>query len=204
MDWLIDNYMNNASISKYGSGILTLAALAAIALVSVACSDSGDEAISTVSIPRSSEFQTEEAEYGQYGVCYEPTESLREDLAQTLISDELGMRAFFMVRQPDDSISWTIAVDIEGPGLEGEGPIAILNGRGQTVPRITKRNVAPFNDVTLQYTTLETSLGRDIAYLEDAYALYFEENLAGIELIQSCLSQELETNPGTKVYERDH
>lgn len=200
MDWLIDNYMNNASISKYGSGILTLAALAAIALVSVACSDSGDEAISTVSIPRSSEFQTEEAEYGQYGVCYEPTESLREDLAQTLISDELGMRAFFMARHPSDSTSWTLAVDIEGPGLEDEGPIALYYVVGFTVPRITWQNVVPMNEVVLQNTTLETSLGRDIEVLGDVFERQYEVYRSGFELIQDCLREELETNPGTKVY----
>ena len=191
--------------------ILAGAALAVIALAFVACSDSGDETTSTVSIPRSSEFQTqeaefqtEEAEYGQYGVCYEPTESLREGVARTLARDDLGARAFFMVRQPYDSISWTIAFDIEGPGLEGEGPIALLDANGHISTEIGIQNVQPRNVATLEHTTLETSLGRDIAVLGDVFERLYEKDRVGIELIQDCLREELATNPDTKVYGLSH
>jgi len=198
-------------MKKFPKHILILAALAVIALVTVACADSEDQATSTVSIPRSSEFQTqeaefqtEEAEYGQYGVCYEPTETLREGLAQTLISDELGMRAFFMVRHPRDSTTWTLAVDIEGPGLEDEGPVALYNVLGFTVPRITWENVIPMNEVTLEHTNLEDSLDIVKDNLPEIFKLQYEERRDGIELIQNCLREELETNPDTKVYGLAH
>lgn len=198
-------------MKKFPKHILTLAASIVIALVTVACAGNGDEATSTVSIPRSSEFQTqeaefqtEEAEFGQYGVCYEPTESLREGLAQTLMSDDLGMRAFFMVRHPRDSTTWTLAVDIEGPDLEDEGPIALYTAVGFTVPRITWENVIPMNEVTLEHTNLEDSLDLPNDNLPEVFELQYETRRDGIELIQSCIHEELETNPDTRVYGLAH
>lgn len=140
---------------------------------------------------------TAEAGLTKYETCYKPTQALQEDIARNLRYMSAGMRAYYLVRHSYTTNSWTLAADVEGPGSEGEGPIALFHVIGLRVDDISIGNIQPFNDTAIEHTTLRSGFATASERIKQ---LAYEQDRVGIELMYGCIHDELSTNPDTSVY----